>query len=208
MNGALFLEDHASLTIFVGLLLEYLGLPIPGELILLFVGAMVYWGRLSVCAVLATGFAAVLLGDHVWYLAGRRGGRKWLQWFCRATLGSAQCEARTQYFFQRYGAASLLFAKFLPGLRTFATPMAGMTGVPYLRFFFYDALGSVTWLVGSVELGRVMATQLGVVLARVHHLGGTLLSIFALGGLVLLILRFRRRLREGAPTVESEQRVR
>jgi membrane protein DedA with SNARE-associated domain len=208
MSAASFLEAHAWFTIFFGLLLEYLGLPIPGELILLFFGATVYWGKLSLWAVLVTGLVAVLLGDHFWYFAARRGGKKWLRFFCRATLGSAQCEARTERFFGRYGAASLLLAKFLPGLRTFATPMAGMSGVPYLRFFVYDSLGSLIWLVGTVQLGVLMATQFGAAVVRIHQLGGTLLVIFALSGLVVLAMRLRKRTRGGAPIMESEPRPR
>ncbi len=64
-----FLKNQGYPTVFFGLLLEYLGLPIPGELILIFFGALVYW------AVLAVGLGAVLLGNHFWYFASRCGGR-------------------------------------------------------------------------------------------------------------------------------------
>ena len=203
-----FLQNHGYLTVFFGLLLEYLGLPIPGELILLFFGALVYWGKLQLSVVLVTGLAAVLLGDHFWYFAGRRGGKKWLRWFCRATLGSAQCMSRTEYFFQRYGTASLLFAKFVPGFRTFAMPMAGMTGVPYRRFLVFDLMGSLFWLAGTVSLGMLMATQLRGTVARIQRLGGALTLILILVALIVLILRLRKRLKYGQPMAESEPRVR
>lgn len=204
MDTLRFLQNHGYLTIFFGLLLEYLGLPIPGELILLFFGALVYWGKLQLWVVLATGFTAVLLGDHFWYFAGRRGGQKWLRFFCRATLGSAQCMSRTEHFFQRYGPASLLFAKFLPGFRTFAMPMAGMTGVPYRRFLLFDAVGSLLWLAGVTALGMLMATQLGVTAARIQRLGGTLILVFALVALTVLILRVKKRLKYGEPMMETK----
>jgi membrane protein DedA with SNARE-associated domain len=204
MDILLLLQDHGYLTLFGGLLLEYLGAPIPGELILVFFGAFVYLGKLNLWFMLATGFAAVIIGDHFWYWMTRRGGRRWLRWFCRATLGSAQCEARTQRFFQRYGPASLLLAKFLPGFRTFAMPMAGMTGVPYARFLFYESVGSLLWLVATTELGMLMAPRVGVAVARLHYLGGGLLLIIALVTLSVLVLRLRKRSRHGAPMVESE----
>jgi membrane protein DedA with SNARE-associated domain len=62
MNTLRFLQEHGYLTVFFGLLLEYLGLPIPGELILLFFGALIYWGKLELWVGLVTGLAAVLLG--------------------------------------------------------------------------------------------------------------------------------------------------
>jgi len=208
MDTLRFLQNHGYLTIFFGLLLEYLGLPIPGELILLFFGAFVYWGKLELWVVLATGLTAVLLGDHFWYFAGRRGGKKWLRFFCRATLGSAQCMSRTEHFFQEYGPASLLFAKFLPGFRTFAMPMAGMTGVAYRRFLVFDAVGSSLWVAGATALGMLMATQLAGTAARIRSLGGTLILILALVALTILILRLKKRLKYGEPMEDSMPRVR
>ena len=175
-----FLQNHGYLTVFFGLLFEYLGLPIPGELILLFFGALVFGGKEELWVVLAIGVVAVLLGDHFWYFAGRRGGKRWLRFFCRATLGSAQCMSRTEYFFQRYGPVSLLFAKFVPGFRTFAPPMAGMTGVPYRHFLVFDLTGSFLWVAGATSLGIWMATQLGVTAARLQRLGSLLTLILAL----------------------------
>ncbi len=203
MNASQFLLNHGYLTVFFGLLLEYLGLPIPGELILLFFGALAYWGKLELWVVVVTGLAALLLGDHFWYLAGRRGGRNWLRWLCRATLGSAQCMSRTEYFFQRYGPAALLFAKFVPGFRTFATPMAGMTGISYRRFLGFDLMGSLLWVAGFTCLGFLMATRLWVIAARLQRLGSTVASILVLAVLTVLVSRLRKRLKYGEPNLDS-----
>jgi membrane protein DedA with SNARE-associated domain len=207
MHVLQFVSNQGYLTIFFGLLLEYLGLPIPGELILVFSGALVYWGRLELWVVLAIGLPAVLLGNHFWYFAGRHGGRTWLRWLCRATLGSAQCISRTEQLFKRYGPASLLFAKFVPGFRTFAMPLAGMTRVPYRSFLLFDVLGSLLWLAGATSLGMLMATQLGAMVARIQRLGGALTVILVLAALIVLILRLRKRLKYGQPMAESKPRV-
>lgn len=207
MNAIQFLQNHGYLTIFFGLLLEYLGLPIPGELILIFFGAFVYWGKLNFWIVLATGLAAVLLGDHFWFFAGKRGGKKWLHLFCRVTLGSAQCMSRTEHFFRHYGPASLLFAKFVPGFRTFAMPMAGMTGVTYRRFLLFDTFGSSLWLVVATAAGMVMATQLGVAAAHIRLFSGTLSLLFASIALIVLIHRVNKRLKYGEPMAASERPV-
>jgi len=207
MNALLFLQNHGYLTIFFGLLLEYIGLPVPGELILVFFGALIYWGKLNLWLVLASSFSAALLGDHFWYVVARRGGKKWLRWFCRVTLGSAQCETRTEQFFKRYGPRSLLIEKFVPVFRHFAIPMAGMTGVPYLRFLLYESLGSLIWLIGSTELGVMMATHVRATMEWIDSFGRALLLIAVLVVLLVVTQRLRKRLRYGAPKVESAPHV-
>ncbi|MCL6480259.1 MAG: DedA family protein [Firmicutes bacterium] len=146
MDPILLTVRHAYFVLFGGLWLEYLGLPIPGELILLLAGALASMGHLNLWVVLGLATLAVMLGDHVWYLAGRRGGQRWLHLFCRLTLGSQQCVGRTEGFFQRFGPVSLLLAKFIPGFRTFAAPLAGMTHLGYRTFLLFDLLGSVLWI--------------------------------------------------------------
>lgn len=207
MNTMQLLQDHGYLTVFFGLLLEYLGLPIPGELILIFYGTSVYTGKLDLWIVLITGLTAALLGDHFWFFAGQRGGKRWLRWYCRATFGSGQCMSRTEHFFQHYGPASLLFAKFLPGFRTFAMPMAGMSGVPYPKFLLFDVLGSSLWVAAATGAGIIMATQLGAAVERIRHLGGMLSFLFAMAVLTVLIYRLAKRWKYGEPMAPPEERV-
>jgi membrane protein DedA with SNARE-associated domain len=205
MDTLRLLQNHGYWTLFFGLMLEYLGLPIPGEVVLLLFGALVSWGKLDFEFVLAVGMAAVLLGGLFWYFAGRRGGQKGLRWFCRATLSSSQCLSRTETFYRKYGPASLLFAKFLPGFRVLAAPMAGMTGVGYRRFVLFDAMGGLLWVTGATVLGMLMAAQLGVMAVRIEHLGGTLWLIFILAALMVLTLRLRKRLKYGGPMLGSRK---
>lgn len=207
MNTMQLLQDHGYLTVFFGLLLEYLGLPIPGELILIFYGTSVYMGNLDLWIVLTTGLTAALLGDHFWFFAGQRGGKGWLRWYCRATLGSGQCMSRTEHFFQHYGPASLLFAKFLPGFRTLAMPMAGMTGVAYPKFLLFDVLGSSLWVVAATGAGMLMATHLGAAVERLRHLGGTLSFLFVMAVLAVMTFRLGKRLKYGEPMAPPEERV-
>jgi len=207
MDTLRLLQDHGYLTIFFGLLLEYLGLPIPGELILLFFGALVYWGKLELWVAALVGLAAVLLGNHFWFFAGRR-GRRWLQLLCRATLGSTQCISRTERFFQKYGPASLVFAKFVPGFRTFAVPLAGMTGIAYTRFLLFETVGSLFWLIGTLSLGMLMATQFNRAVTHIQHLGSAIAVLVVLTALIVFILRLRKRLKYGDPMKDFRSQLR
>jgi membrane protein DedA with SNARE-associated domain len=204
MDTLRFLQDHGYSTIFVGLLLEYLGLPIPGELILLFFGTLVYWGKLELWVAASVGMAAMLLGNHFWFFAGRRGGKRWLHVLCRATFGSTQCISRTEHFFQKYGPASLVFAKFVPGFRTFAVPLAGMTGIAYPRFLLFETVGNLFWLIGTLSLGMLMATQLNRFLIHIQHLGSAITVLVVLTALIVFFLRLRKRLKYGDPMKEFE----
>jgi membrane protein DedA with SNARE-associated domain len=204
METLRFLQNHGYWTIFFGLLLEYLGLPIPGELILLFFGALVYWGKLELWIAASVGLAAVLLGNHLWFFAGRRGGRRWLHLLCRATLGSTQCISRTEHFFRRYGPASLVFAKFVPGFRTFAVPLAGMTGIAYPRFLLFETVGSLVWVTGTLSLGMLMATQLSRAVTRIQHLASAITVLVVLTALLVFILRLTKRLKYGDPMKELQ----
>ncbi len=199
MDPALFAVRHAYVAVFGGLLLEYLGLPIPGELFLLLAGALVAWGHLNLWVVLGLAVLAVMLGEHVWYFAGRRGGQRWLLLFCRLTLGSRQCVARTEGFFHRFGPASLLFAKFIPGFRTFAAPLAGMTRLDYRRFLLFELLGSLLWIAVLVLAGFWAGPHLETSFWQLSAFTRWVWILLAVLAMVVLAMRIRARRRYGTP---------
>lgn len=199
METTTLLVRHAYPILFGGLLLEYLGLPIPGELILLLAGALVSWGHLNLWTVLGLALLAVMLGEHVWYFAGRRGGQRWLHQFCRLTLGSHQCVARTEDFFQRFGPVSLLFAKFIPGFRIFAAPLAGMTHLRYRLFALFNLVGTALWIAALTAAGFWAGPQLETARAQFSAFSHLLWIVLAALALVVLALRLRARRKYGAP---------
>ena len=89
----------------------------------------------------------------MWHELGRRRGAQILSGLCRLTLEPDVCVRRTQNLFVRFGAWTLLVAKFLPGLTTVLPPMAGAFGISRLRFVLFDVAGTVSALGhGSVAL--------------------------------------------------------
>src|SRR5436309_14448683 len=104
--------------VFVNVLLEQLGLPIPAAPTLIVAGALSVRGGLRLVDVLAVSVAASLLADSLWYLLGRRLGPGVLKTLCRISLSPASCVRQTSAAFERWGMPSLLVAKFIPGFST------------------------------------------------------------------------------------------
>lgn len=125
-----------------GIALENVGLPLPGEVFLFAAGLLASTGSFNLFAVIALGTAGAVVGDSLGYFLGRLGGERLPQLYCRMTMGSTECVRKThEYFTRRGGGLTVTFARFVVGIRAFAAPMAGATGMAYPHFLVYDALG-------------------------------------------------------------------
>jgi membrane protein DedA with SNARE-associated domain len=165
--------------VFANVLLEQIGLPIPAIPTLIVAGALAADGRLSVLHVLVLAVAASLIADLVWYQLGRLQGYRVLRTLCRISLSPDSCVQQTESFFARYGLASLLFAKFIPGFSTVAPPLAGASGAGVARFALYDSGGALLWAGSGVVLGLVFHRAVDRVL--------DVLASFGSGALVVVL---------------------
>lgn len=181
-----FLIRHGYSVLFVWVLAEQLGLPLPSTPLLLAAGALAGAGEMNLTLAIALAVLASLLGDVSWYEFGRRRGGRVLNLLCRISLEPDSCVRKTEGAFVRHGARSLLIAKFVPGLNTMAPPLAGIIGMRLWRFLIFDALGGLLYIGTFVGLGFVFSNQLEQVAARVASLGFSVLVILA-GGLAAYI---------------------
>lgn len=168
-----FLEQHGALVVFIAVLLEQIGVPIPSSPVLLAAGALAGAGKFSLTMVIALATIASLLGDIVWYILGRRKGQSILNLLCRISLEPDSCASTTKGWFSRLGASSLLIAKFVPGLSTAAPPMAGATRMSLARFTIFDLAGSLIWSGAFALLGVLFSPQLERVLEVAAQFGLT-----------------------------------
>lgn len=143
---------YGYLLLFAWVLVEQLGLPIPAVPILLAAGALSAQGQISFFVALIVGTVASLVADSVWFLVGRKYGHHVLRILCRLSLEPTTCVRRTQDSFGRRRGATLVIAKFIPGLATVAPPVAGENGMGFGAFLFFDGAGSAIW-VGALLLG-------------------------------------------------------
>jgi membrane protein DedA with SNARE-associated domain/rhodanese-related sulfurtransferase len=163
--------------LFLNVLFEQLGVPVPAVPTLIVAGAMAADGRLPAAAVFGLAVAACLIGDSAWYLAGRRFGGRVMNLLCRISLTPDICVNQTQSSFERWGSKVLIVAKFVPGLSLVAPPLAGATRMGVARFLIYSGLGAALW-VGTALLGGVLLKpQIERLLPRVAALGRPALAL-------------------------------
>lgn len=150
---------HGYLVVFGVILLETLGLPIAGGLVLVIGGSLIAAGRFSLWPVVFLAVLAALLGDLSWYAVGRWRGRQVLTVLCRLSLNPDTCVGTTERFFLRYGMPTLLFAKFLPGVNTIAPPLLGILRLQFRRFLVYDLVGALLYTTVTVGLGYLVGVE-------------------------------------------------
>ncbi|MEI9974749.1 MAG: VTT domain-containing protein [Ignavibacteriota bacterium] len=159
-HAAEFLIHHGYAMLFVWLLLEQGALPLPSIPLLLACGALARTGQLQPVLVVASGLAACLVADNIWFQLGRRKGGKVLHFLCRVALEPDSCVRRTENAFRRYGVNSLLISKFVPGLNAVAAPLAGSSGIGRGRFLLFDTTGALLWILCYTAVGYVFSGQI------------------------------------------------
>jgi membrane protein DedA with SNARE-associated domain len=138
--------------LFAILFVEYAGLPVPGETVLLGAGVLVGAGHLALPLVLIFAVTAAILGDVVGYAVGKRGGRRLLLrpgWFVarrhRMLHGA-------EHFFARYGGIAVFLSRWVPGARYLTALTAGAAEMNYRHFMVFNVAGAVVWVVMLVGL--------------------------------------------------------
>ena len=163
--------EHAVLVVFVVVLLEQGGLPLPALPAFLLAGSLAAQGEVRWPWVLAAAVAASVIADAAWYAAGRRHGRRILRLMCRLSLTPDKCVRQTETLFSRWGAPSLLVAKFIPGFASIATALAGTLGVRRQAFLVYDTLGAALWAGTGLALGMLFADAVSQLIETLEQIG-------------------------------------
>jgi membrane protein DedA with SNARE-associated domain/rhodanese-related sulfurtransferase len=183
------LPEHGVLLVLVAVLLEQAGAPLPSFTVLLAAGALAASGQVSLAAALGAAVGAALVANVLWYGAGQRYGQRVMRLLCRVSLSPDTCVRMTQSIFQRWGLASLLFSKFVPGISLVAAPVAGAVRMPFARFFLTMLAGTLLWAGTYLALGYAFSGQIDVLLdAGLRHVHRALRVV---AGLFLLYLVYR-----------------
>lgn len=189
--------------IFAAVLSEFLGLPVPSALALAAAAALPE-SSFSAPGLIAIGTTAALIGDSIWYWAGRKRGNSLIGLYCTVSLGSASCTSKTKASFKNLGPRSLVAAKFVPGLSTFAAPMAGLLQIPYPVFLFWDFIGSTLWAGAFVLVGRTFAiTALAQIQGGVELWGLRILLPAAACAALYIGMKWLKRFRQGPANAEQ-----
>jgi membrane protein DedA with SNARE-associated domain/rhodanese-related sulfurtransferase len=173
--------------VFLNVLFTQLGLPLPATPTLIVAGAMAAQGRLPATPLYVLAVLACLIGDSVWYCAGRLYGARVMRVLCRISLTPDTCVSDTQASFERWGSKVLIVAKFIPGLGLVAPPLAGATRMGAMRFLAYSLLAASLWAGAGILLGLLLRAQIAQLLPMLASLGGLTL-VLALALLLAYIL--------------------
>jgi len=190
-----FLSRHGYAVILVWVCAEQAGIPVPAVPVLLAAGALAGMGRMSLPAAAALAMLGAMASDALWYGLGRRRGIRVLKLLCRISLEPDSCVRNTQGVFARYGARSLLAAKFVPGLGAAAAPLAGVVRMPPGKFLLFDALGALLWSSTYLTVGYVFSNQLEVLAMQGGRVGATFLALVAAACVAFLAWKYARRQR-------------
>jgi membrane protein DedA with SNARE-associated domain len=131
--------------VFVLVAVEGAGVPLPGETALIAAAILASKGHYSIGAVIAVGAGAAITGDNTGYWLGRLGGRRLLHRLPLIRNAVERLLPRAERFFNRHGAKTVFIARFVALLRITAAWMAGISHMPWKRFFLFDAAGGILW---------------------------------------------------------------
>lgn len=159
----------------------FVGLLIPAEPVVLLAAVLVVAGKFSLHSVVIATFLGALLGDQAGYALGRFGGNRVIARGGRIARIWQRYEPTAARLFRRQAIISVTLARFISFVRTLMPWFAGMSRMPYARFFFYDLVGVLAWTTALVSVGyaageswRVVAEALGTASA---YLIGAILVI-------------------------------
>ena len=184
-------ESYGLVILFFLIALESAGVPLPGETALIGAGLLASQGKLEPVDVVVVAAAAAIIGDNGGYWAGRLGGRRLLERWSRIERWSGRVLPTAERFFARHGGKTVFIGRFIAILRVTAAWLAGISHMPWWRFFFWNATGGILWatLVGLIAyyFGRAAADAIG------HYglIGGAAIAV--LGIALLAGVHFWRR---------------
>ena len=188
------LQQYGYGAVAAGVLLENLGVPVPGDAMLFAGAAFAQQGGLRLPIVLVTGAVAAMVGDNLGFEIGRKLGRPWLtRHFPR--VFTAERAAKADAFFHRRGALAVFLARFIPGIRVVAALSAGTSSFSRRTFIIANALGAFAWSSWNCFLGYsglALGRKLLPVLHHVHRTTWIIGAVTVIVAVTIVTLRWHR----------------
>ena len=172
------LQRDAVWVVFMNVLLQQIGLPVPAVPTLLLAGSLLV-GPGQFAGVLAAAIVASVLADWVWYLAGRAFGYRVLSGLCKLSINPGSCVSQTEARFIRWGLGSLVVAKFIPGFSTVAPPIAGSLRMGLPGFLLAAATGAALWAGLGLSAGWLLRKEVRRAIEALDQNAGSALMLLA-----------------------------
>ncbi|MFJ5832067.1 DedA family protein [Streptomyces sp. NPDC093089] len=196
---------YALVGVVIGL--ESLGIPLPGEIVLVSSALLAsQHGEINPYVLGACATAGAIIGDSIGYAIGRKGGRPLLAWlgkkfpkhFSEANIGLAEQS------FQKWGMWAVFFGRFVALLRIFAGPLAGVLHMPYWKFLIANVFGGILWAGGTTAVIYSVGVVAEAWLKRFSWLGLVLAVLIGIASMLVVKNRAKKAAAQRTATPEAE----
>ncbi|MGZ5483260.1 MAG: DedA family protein [Pyrinomonadaceae bacterium] len=181
------------------------GFFLPGDSLLVVAGLFAATGKLNLAALLSTLFVAAVVGDGVGYYTGARLGPRIFKRE-KSLLFRPSHLLKAQAFYEKYGGKTIIIARFIPIVRTFAPIVAGAAKMPYRNFVVYNVAGGFLWVFSMILagyfLGNLLKSKLGIDLDE--HIEWVIIIVVALSLMPPLIEYLKARREKAARANKAE----
>jgi membrane protein DedA with SNARE-associated domain len=176
-------QDYGLIALFLIVMLESGGVPLPGETALIAAGIFASRGDLPIAGVIAVAATAAIVGDNLGYWVGRTGGRKLLERWRPLSRWSERVLPWSERFFHRHGSKTVFLGRFFAVLRVTAAWMAGVSRMPWWRFLAWNAAGGICWALLVGLLSFYFGHAAGNAVNRYGLIGGAVIAVVVALGL-------------------------
>ncbi|MBP2001724.1 membrane protein DedA with SNARE-associated domain [Paenibacillus shirakamiensis] len=189
-------SSHGYFVIFVGLILEFIALPFPGETTMAYAGYLSYKGIMHWQVVMLLSFLGTTIGITITYWIGRKAGLPFIRKYGKWVFLPPRKLETTRLWFEKYGASLIFIGYFIPGVRHFTGYFSGIITIPFRKFMLYAYSGALVWTALFVGIGKIFGPQWNYV----FHLAATYSAWVGIAVLLCIvgILCYRYRARIGA----------
>ena len=171
--------------------LESMGIPSPGETALVAAAVLASQGKLQIWLVIMIGVASAIIGDNIGYLLGRKFGRQVLAAKGPLHRHRLQAIASGDRFFKQHGPKAVFLARWVALVRFAAAWLAGINRMPIRQFFFWNALGGLTWGITFGLVGYLGGKAAAGALEKVGIVGAVVLGLMLIGSIEYIRRRAR-----------------
>jgi membrane protein DedA with SNARE-associated domain len=153
------IEQYGWTVVFLGTLIQSAGVPLPAQTVLMVSGFLVQQGHMKLWQVIISGILGTLLGGPIGYWVSHEVGRPFVPRWGRYALITPSRLQRAEKFFERHGGGTILLVRFIPGVKSYGAPLAGINRMNWKVFLFYNAVGGGVWTTTMVFAGYLLGEQ-------------------------------------------------
>jgi membrane protein DedA with SNARE-associated domain len=188
------LIDYGYIIVFLAISIESMGVPFPGETMLLIASAYAAnSGTLNIFGVIASAAGGAICGDSMGYWIGREGGRKLIRKYGKFVGLTDERYQKAQDYLKRHGGKAVFFGRFVSIARTWISVLVGAHHLNYLQFLAYNVLGGIVWATLYGSLGYLFGSNLPLLETWVKRAGITMALIAIATVIYLIYLRKKKK---------------